>query len=155
MTDETDNAGVIAPPPLIWLAVLATGIVLDRVWPLSFVKGALRYALGAVLILVSLGLATAAVLRFRRAGTHPEPWKPTTAIVTDGVYRYSRNPMYLSFTLLLAGVGVVTNNPWLIVLVVPWHFVKRYGVIGREERYLERKFGPEYLRYKDRVRRWI
>jgi protein-S-isoprenylcysteine O-methyltransferase Ste14 len=81
--------------------------------------------------------------------------KPTTAIVTKGPFRYSRNPLYVSLTLLYLGVALIINVLWIVLLVVPVLVVMQRGVIGREEAYLERKFGEKYLSYKARVRRWV
>ena len=93
--------------------------------------------------------------RFRAAGTPVEPYKPTSAIVSDGLYGLSRNPIYVALTLIYLGIGVAIDSPWILALVVPVLLVMRTGVIAREERYLERKFGAEYLDYKVSVRRWV
>ena len=90
-----------------------------------------------------------------RAKTTHNVRQPTTTIVADGVFRYSRNPMYLSLTLLYLGIASLFNSLWMLLLILPVLVVVQLGVIAREERYLERKFGEEYLRYKARVRRWI
>lgn len=157
MASGNDNPGVIAPPPLIFLAFLGAGLGLDflvfRV-PTGL-PAAVRYVLAAVLAVAALLLGFGALFRFRRAGTHPEPWRPTTAIVTQGAYRFTRNPMYLGMALLYAAVAVAADSVVALILIVPLLVVIRYGVIAREERYLIAKFGDEYRRYQASVRRWL
>jgi protein-S-isoprenylcysteine O-methyltransferase Ste14 len=98
---------------------------------------------------------TLAIRAFRRARTNVETPKPALALVTDGVYARSRNPMYLAIGVLLAGVAALADSGWLALLLVPLLGVLRIGVIAREERYLDRKFGPPYRAYRARVRRWL
>jgi len=93
--------------------------------------------------------------RFQAAGTNIPPSLPTTALVVDGIYRRTRNPLYLGMTLVYLGVGVAAGSIWAIVLVVPLLWIINSGVIVREESYLERKFGDAYRAYKARVRRWV
>jgi protein-S-isoprenylcysteine O-methyltransferase Ste14 len=150
-----DVPGVITLPPLIPLGALALAFVLDAVWNLSLFPEPAQYVIGALLIITSLAILTAGVLEFRRAGTNVEVYKPSTVLVTSGVYKYSRNPLYISMVLLQAGIGVAADNPWVLILLIPTMALIRYGVIAREERYLERKFGDEYRRYKASVRRWL
>jgi protein-S-isoprenylcysteine O-methyltransferase Ste14 len=91
----------------------------------------------------------------RHAGTPANPYKPVSRMVTDGPFRYTRNPAYLSMTRVYTGIASLTNALWAILLLPVALLVIQRGVIEREERYLERKFGEEYLRYKAQVRRWI
>jgi protein-S-isoprenylcysteine O-methyltransferase Ste14 len=154
VTDE-DNAGVIAPPPLIYLAGLIAGFALEALLPGADLPALVEWVLGALLVLAGLGLLAWFNRLFGRSGTAVEPWKPTTAIVTTGVYRFTRNPAYLGMALTYIGIAVMSSALWVLV---PLPFVLAVidrGVIAREERYLERKFGEEYLSYKRRVRRWI
>jgi len=150
-----DSPGVVAPPPLIYLAGMALAFGIELVWPVSLFPAAIRYPAGAGLIAAGLLVVALAFRRFRTAGTHIEPYKPTTAIVTDGLYGFSRNPIYVAMTVATVGVGILADNVWVFALLVPTLAVMRYGVIAREERYLERKFGDDYLRYKASVRRWL
>jgi protein-S-isoprenylcysteine O-methyltransferase Ste14 len=157
MASDNDHPGVIAPPPLIFAAFLGLGLGLDF---LAFrvpagLPAPARYGFAALLAVAALALGLGALFRFRRAGTHAEPWRPTTAIVTDGVYRLTRNPMYLGMTLLYAAVAVAADSGVALILIVPLLIVIRYGVIAREERYLIAKFGDEYRRYQSSVRRWL
>ena len=156
MTDSTqDNPGVVAPPPLIYVGALAIGLIVHRFFPVKFFPGAGARLLGRVCTGISGMLALSAFLEMRRAGTHVDPTQPATALVTQGPFRVTRNPLYLSLTLLYAGIAFMVNSLWAIVLLPGALIVIRYGVINREERYLERTFGEQYLSYKAKVRRWI
>ena len=146
----SDVAGVIALPPLIFLGFLAAAAVLEAVVPLA-VLGAHaipRYLAGAVLAAGGFVMILMGSRRFLAAGTNIPPSLPTTALVTDGIYRRTRNPLYL-------GLGIAAGSIWAIVLVVPLLWIINTGVITREESYLERKFGDAYRAYKARVRRWV
>jgi protein-S-isoprenylcysteine O-methyltransferase Ste14 len=150
-----DNPGVIAPPPLIYAGALAIGLIMHRLFPVKFFPGAAARLLGRVCMGISGILAVSAFLEMRRAGTHVDPAQPATALVTQGPFRLTRNPLYLSLTLLYAGIALMVNSLWAIVMLPGALLVIRYGVINREERYLERTFGDQYLSYKAKVRRWI
>jgi protein-S-isoprenylcysteine O-methyltransferase Ste14 len=102
-----------------------------------------------------LSLAFTAFRALSRAHTPVDPLKPTTALVTEGPFRYSRNPIYLALTLLYLGVALLINALWILLLVVPVLVVICYGVIAREEAYLARKFGDAYRQYTAQVRRWL
>lgn len=156
MTDaKADKPGVIAPPPLIFLAGILAGVGLDQFWPGSFWSSGARYWVGAVLIVAGFFIVFLAFRRFRAAGTHIEPYKPTTAIVTDGLFGLSRNPIYLSMVGVTVGLALVLDNYWVLVMLAPVLVVMHYGVIIREERYLGGKFGDDYRNYKNSVRRWL
>jgi protein-S-isoprenylcysteine O-methyltransferase Ste14 len=153
---EKDGAAVRFPPPFVPLIVLGVGIALQIPWPLALpVHGLLRYGLGALLLLVGLGAMGAAMGLFREIGQDPKPWVTTPAIVTTGIYRFTRNPMYLGMGLMQAGFGVALANGWVLLLVPGTCFVIARIAIRHEEAYLEGKFGAEYTDYKARVRRWI
>jgi protein-S-isoprenylcysteine O-methyltransferase Ste14 len=114
-----------------------------------------RYVGGAVFIVVALVIIFAAAGRLRAAGTNIPPSLPTISLVTDGIYAHTRNPLYLGSTLIYGGLAVAAGSLWAIVLMVPMLWVINVGLIAREERYLERKFGEVYRAYKGRVRRWV
>jgi protein-S-isoprenylcysteine O-methyltransferase Ste14 len=152
---NSDTAGVVAPPPLIYVAGLAVGFALEALLPGSSVPTAVQWGLGGVLVVAGVALLLSFNTAFSRKGTAVEPWKPTTAIVTTGPYRVTRNPAYLGMALVYAGVALMSDALWVLApLPVVLAIVDR-GVIAREERYLERKFGQEYVDYKARVRRWV
>lgn len=152
-----DVAGVIALPPLIFLGFLAAAAVLEAAIPLPALAGHVpaRYLGGAVLAACGFVIVFMAAGRFNAAGTNIPPTLPTTALVVDGIYRRTRNPFYLGAVLVYLGLGVAAGSFWAIVLVIPLVWVINTGVIAREERYLERKFGDAYRAYKVRVRRWF
>lgn len=150
-----DKADVIALPPVIYGAALGLGLLIHFIHPARFFPQMPARWLGILLMLVSILMVGSAIRALGRAGTTFDVRKPTTAIATDGAFRFSRNPMYLAATLLYLGIASLVNSLWLLFLVVPALLVMQRGVVEREEQYLERKFGEEYLRYKSRVRRWI
>lgn len=152
---DRDRPNVVALPPLIYLGFLVLGILADFVWPTSIASLPVRLVVGGLLFAVGLVLAASAVRRFARAGTAVEVYRPATALVSEGPYRFSRNPIYLGMTLGYAGLAVIANSLWALALLLPVLAVIRYGVIAREEEYLERKFGENYRRYKSAVRRWV
>ena len=158
MTQAHDTAGVIAPPPLLALAAVVMGLVLDWLLP-AYVLSVLltlsdRIVIGALLIAAGLGLAVSALGLFRSAGTHAEPWKPSTALVIEGIFKWLRNPMYVGLTSCLAGLSVLLASDWMLVMTIVFVPVIHFGVVRREERYLEAKFGDAYRQYKARVPRY-
>jgi protein-S-isoprenylcysteine O-methyltransferase Ste14 len=156
MAESTqDNPGVIAPPPLVYAGALAIGLLLHRFFPIKCLPGVAARLLGRVCMSLSGMLALSALVEMRRAGTHVDPRQPAMALVTQGPFRLTRNPLYLSLTLLYAGIALMVNSLWAILLLPGAVIVIRYGVINREERYLERTFGEQYLSYKAKVRRWV
>jgi len=155
---ERDTAGVVCPPPLVYLAGLVLGLGADWLFalpPLPEASGPGGLWLGAAFGASGLGLIFWAGGRFFSAGTPLPPHRPTTALVTEGPYRRSRNPIYLGMVLIYLGVICATASPGALVLLPAVLLVMEFGVIRREERYLERKFGAPYLDYKARVRRWL
>ena len=154
VTDE-DTAGVVAPPPLVFLAGLIVGFALEALLPGVDLPGLVEWGLGSLLVVAGLGLLLTFNASFSRKGTAVEPWKPTTAIVTTGPYRLTRNPAYLGMALTYVGIAVLSSAVWVLLPLPVVLAVIDRGVIAREERYLERKFGEEYLAYKRSVRRWI
>ena len=155
---DTETAGVIARPPLLFLGALLLGVVADRVVPLPFPvpgTGPVQWILAGCLILVGLALATTGIRNFSRAGTPVPTREPTRALVTTGIHDWSRNPIYLGLFLLYGGIGVAARSPWTLILTLPLALAIRYGVVAREEAYLERRFGDVYRDYTARVRRWL
>ncbi len=150
-----DNPGVIAFPPALYAGTLAIGLGISFLFPVSFLPRLVSLPLAALAMVGAGWLSTSAVRTMTRAQTGIDPAKPTTAIVADGVFRLSRNPLYLSLTLLYIGISLLFSATWALLLLLPLLVVVQVGVIQREERYLELKFGDAYLRYKTQVRRWI
>jgi protein-S-isoprenylcysteine O-methyltransferase Ste14 len=156
MTDavsDVANPGLIRPP-FVYLIAIALGVMLQLAVPLSFFPRTFNVVVGASLVVGAIALFISAVGKFRAAGTAVPANQPTTAIVRSGPYRFSRNPIYLAFSLLQLGIAIWVNSLWLLATLVA-AVALIHVVIGREERYLERKFGAEYLEYKAAVRRWL
>lgn len=149
-----DNPGVIAPPPLLFLGAVVGGAALDAAVQLPPLPPPARWS-GVALVAGALALAAFAFREFRRAGTSFETRRSTTAIITTGPYARTRNPLYVALTLLTAGLGLLLDLPWTLPLLVPVLRVLHRGVILREERYLDRKFGEVYVSYRSRVPRWF
>jgi protein-S-isoprenylcysteine O-methyltransferase Ste14 len=155
---DTAVARVIARPPFLYLACLLLGPAMDRVLPLPlrFPDAALiRWTVGGGLILIGVAIAAAGIRNFSRAATPVPSNQPVRALVTTGVHGWSRNPIYAGMFLLYAGIGVAARSPWILVLALPLIIILRYGVVAREEAYLDRRFGEAYRGYKARVRRWL
>jgi protein-S-isoprenylcysteine O-methyltransferase Ste14 len=154
-TTDADTPGVIAPPPLIYAGPLVAGLLFQRVWPRRALPAPLARLLGVVLLPLGLALVGWAALTMRQAGTNIRPDRPATALVTWGPFRVSRNPGYLAMTLLYLGIALWRNALWPLVALPGVLAVITRGVIEREERYLERRFGDAYVHYRTRVRRWL
>ena len=156
---DPDTPGVIARPPLIYGLCIALGFALDEARPNTLLAellgGSLRWTLGGVLFSAALLAVVAAFLQFRRAGTNIDTKKTTTALVTHGLYRYSRNPIYVALTAATLAIALMAGNLWIILLLLPTLWVMQYGVVLREEAYLTRKFGDVYRGYCGEVRRWL
>jgi protein-S-isoprenylcysteine O-methyltransferase Ste14 len=150
-----DNPGVVAPPPLIYAGALALGLVANKLYPMAFLPRAVSRVLGLPLIFGGLAIGLLGFREMRRAETNVDPYKPATAIVTEGPYRFTRNPLYVGMMLVYSGITALFNALPAAMLLPLALAVMRRGVIEREECYLERKFGDEYLAYKARVRRWL
>jgi protein-S-isoprenylcysteine O-methyltransferase Ste14 len=154
MTDK-DLPGVVAPPPLIYLGGLGVGFLLEALLPGGSFPDHLGHVLGAVSLLFGIALVSWWASSFRRADTPMPPYEETTALVTDGPFRLTRNPGYLSFTLIYLAVALLADAPWVLAPLALVLVVVDRGVIAREERYLERLFGADYVALKRRTRRWI
>jgi protein-S-isoprenylcysteine O-methyltransferase Ste14 len=156
--ETRDVPGVIAPPPLIALAVVVLGLLLDWLLPADVLRLLLtvpvRIVGGVLLMGAGCALAIPARRTFQSAGTEVKPWKPSTVLVTEGIFAWVRNPMYVGATLLLAGLAIALASDWMMVLTIAAALILHFGVVKREERYLEAKFGDTYRAYKARVPRY-
>ena len=156
MSETIDKPNVVIHPPVAWALAFVVGIGVDWLFPLRFVPTSVpRVWVGGGVFAVGFALAVWAVVTIRKAGTRVETNKPTTTIVANGPYRATRNPIYIGMFLGQTGLAIGFDNLWVLATLVPFYLVIRYGVIAREEAYLERKFGAVYLGYKSRVRRWL
>lgn len=146
----------LARPPLLYLGCLVAGFALERLEPLPFpLPHVIAWTAGTVLVVMGAVIFAAAVRNFSRADTPVPSNQPVRALVTSGIHGWSRNPIYVGMCLVYAGIGVAARSPWVLVLLFPLLIVLHYGVVAREEKYLEQRFGDAYREYKASVRRWL
>ena len=153
--DPNDIPGVIMRPPYLFAGLAVIAIGLDLVWPWPWIPASMQIMGGGVLIVMAGSLLGAALFCFRHAGTHVETWKPSSALVTDGPYRVTRNPIYVAFLVAFIGLACALDNPWFLILGPVLAAILDVGVIRREERYLEARFGEAYRAYCRDVGRWL
>jgi len=151
---DVDNARVIVRPPLIYAAALAAMLVLRWLWPLPILGGAAFWP-GLALVVFGVGILIWGRRTLVAGGTNVDPLLPSTAVVTSGPYRFSRNPLYVGLAIVYLGLTLTFDAWWGIVLLALVLIVMHLGVIQREERYLERKFGDGYRQYRSAVRRYL
>jgi len=151
---DVANLGYIRPP-LVHLGSIGLGLIVHPFWPVHILPPSAGVPIGIVLVPAAAALFISAVAAFRKAGTPVPGNRPTTAIVRTGPYRFSRNPVYLAFTLFQIGLAAWVNSLGLLLALVPALALMALVVIPREERYLEARFASEYLSYKREVRRWL
>jgi protein-S-isoprenylcysteine O-methyltransferase Ste14 len=158
-TESQNTAGIPFPPPLAFLGGLGVGFALQHFFPAHIQRSSLGilvlHLVGAVLLVTSAALASFAFISLRQERTSPLPDRPTTSLVVRGPFSFTRNPLYLSMSLLHAAVSLFANALWPLLFLVPAVISIRYLVIEREERYLARRFGAEYKTYCRQVRRWL
>lgn len=154
MTQDVAQLGALRPPRIYFVSIV-TGVLIGMAAPLPFVPETLAAPAGASLVAIAIALLVWAVAKFRAAGTPVPAREPTTAIVRSGPYRFSRNPIYLAYSLFLLGLAVWINSVWLLATLAVAVWLIDHLVIPREEQYLERKFGAQYLDYKRSVGRWL
>jgi protein-S-isoprenylcysteine O-methyltransferase Ste14 len=156
--NEAGTAGVIARPPFLFLAALLLGLASDYLLPAPFAiteSDWVRWIVAGILIVVGLALAANGIRNFSHAATPVPTYKPVRTLVTTGAHGWTRNPIYLGMFLVYGGIGIAARSPWTLLLTLPLAITIRYGVVAREEAYLERRFGDAYRIYKRRVRRWL
>jgi protein-S-isoprenylcysteine O-methyltransferase Ste14 len=158
LNEPHDTAGVIAPPPLIALAAVLVGVALDWLLPAYVLTVLLslevRIVIGVLLVAAATALAVSGSRSFVRSGTNVNPFKPSSALVTTGIYSHLRNPMYVGLAFMVAGIGIALGSDWTLVMLVAAALTIHFGVVKREERYLSAKFGEPYLRYMVSVPRY-
>ncbi|MGC9605803.1 MAG: isoprenylcysteine carboxylmethyltransferase family protein [Minisyncoccia bacterium] len=152
---EPDSPHVVAIPPFVFLGGFFIALILQWLLPVHVFSGIAWKTVGWIVALISGILALSGFRAMHRIGTNIDVRKPALAIVSTGPFRYTRNPLYLSLVLLYIGIALFFDMVWLLAILVPIVLVIHYGVIRREERYLEGKFGESYLEYKKKVRRWV
>lgn len=157
MTGDAGRQGRVVPPPLLVLVCLGGGWVAHRLRPVRFLPdlGAAGPVVGAALVVLGLGIGLAGVREFHRRGTPTSPFRPTTALVRTGVFRFTRNPMYLGFVLLTMGVAIAFNSAAFLVSALLLTVFLQVAVIRPEERFLARRYGADFEAYLRDTRRWI
>ena len=154
LSPDVPRLGLVRPP-WVYLASLVSGTAIELAAPFPFLPGALALPLGALVVVAAVALFAWSAATFRAAGTPVPARKPTTMIVRAGPYGFSRNPIYLAFSLFQLGIAVWLNSVWLLATLAGAAALMHYFVIPREEEYLERKFGAQYSSYRQAVRRWL
>lgn len=150
-----DTAGVAAPPPLFFVAGLGAGLLIDRARPAARLPDAARRTVGLPLLVAGVLLIGWAVRTMHQAGTPAPPYQPTVAVVTEGPFRFTRNPIYLGMTSCYLGLTLLANRLWALALLPGVLAALHRGVVTREEDYLEQRFGEPYRRYRQGVPRWL
>jgi protein-S-isoprenylcysteine O-methyltransferase Ste14 len=154
-TATNDHPGVIAFPPALFAGTLGLGLLIHWLVPRHPFPAPVARPIGLAVLMLSIALAGWGRATMRRVGTNIDPREPALAIATDGPFRFSRNPLYVAITLFYLGLTLLADALWPLLLLVPLLLITHFGIVLREERYLESKFGETYLRYKRQVRRWI
>jgi protein-S-isoprenylcysteine O-methyltransferase Ste14 len=158
MAIATDRAEVAIKPPLLFMGALMLGALLSLIIPLGprlASPNGLALAVGVTFVVIGFALAAFSVRSFRRAGTSVVPGEPSTALVVNGPYRVTRNPIYIGLVLIYFGLAIILTSLWVLLLLIPVLFILQRGVVEREEVYLGRQFGEAYRRYQARVPRWL
>jgi protein-S-isoprenylcysteine O-methyltransferase Ste14 len=156
MDNAANTSQVIVRPPLAWGLAVIAGLALNWLVPLPFLPANVPAgSVGALVFVLALALFAWAIVTISRAGSNVPTNRPTTTIVESGPYRFTRNPIYTGMFLGLIGLAIAFDTLWLFMTLVPFALVIRYGVVAREEAYLERRFGDVYRDYRSRVRRWV
>jgi protein-S-isoprenylcysteine O-methyltransferase Ste14 len=153
-----DFADVVVKPPVLFLGAIVLGCLMSWIVPLGPELGsanARALAAGGALALVGLVLFILSVREFSRAGTSLVPGEPLTVVLNSGPYRYTRNPIYISFVIFYFGMAIILTSAWMLLLLIPLLIILQRGVIEREEAYLQSKFGDAYRKYQARVPRWL
>jgi protein-S-isoprenylcysteine O-methyltransferase Ste14 len=158
MTTTDDAAEVAIKPPILFLGALALGCLLSLIVPIEpglARPNGLALAVGLTFVAIGIGLAALSVRRFRLAGTSVVPGEPSTALVVNGPYAFTRNPIYIGFVIAYFGFAILLTSLWVLLLLIPVLAILQRGVVEREEAYLARRFGDAYRKYQARVPRWL
>ncbi len=157
MTEDPkqDRHPFVPPPPFVYAGFFVVGLGLDYLWPAPLLSATVQYGVGFALVGASLALFGLTLREFAKAETSIDHRKPTTTVITSGPFARSRNPVYVSMTVCFVGAAIAVDGPLVLAMVAPAVAVIRVFVIRREEAYMARKFGADYRRYTETVRRWI
>jgi protein-S-isoprenylcysteine O-methyltransferase Ste14 len=155
--NKKDHPGVYIPPPLVYALIFLAAMLIQKIIPFDnhFLDTGISMAIGFILILISMIFALPSLVKFMRTKNTLMTIKPAHSLQTRGIYSVSRNPMYVGLTLLYTGLSLVMGNWWNLILLPLLLVIVQEYIIKREEKYLTRRFGQEYLNYKLKVRRWL
>ncbi len=152
---QPDHAQVITPPPVIYLGAILLGWLINMILPMTISSSTWLKWIGVILILIATIIIAFSRREFIKANTSIRPDRSTTTLIRTGPYKISRNPLYISLSLFHVAISIVLNNFWVLFMAIPAIVMIVLGVITKEEKYLEKKFGQQYLDYKSSVRRWF
>lgn len=155
MSENQDHAGIVTHPPVFYIIATLIGLGIDKFFPLSFGFEGETETAGIVIFILGLLIAGMSGRKFASDKQSPSVHAPTTAVYQDGIYAYTRNPMYLGVMLWVVAAALYFDKVWILIMVVPLVIFMNKVVIEKEEAYLEEKFGDDYRAYKEKVRRWI
>ena len=155
MEIDQASAQVRIPPPLILVTCMLVGVGLHWIHPVHFIAQGWRLSLAILFIGIGMSISLYCVRTFKRKDVDVKPWKATSRLITTGIYRLSRNPIYLSFALVNLGIAFAADSLWIMLMTIPFIAVMDRYVIAKEERYLEHKVRAEYRAYQAQTRRWI
>ncbi len=157
MTLDKDKCGasVKFPPPIVFLLFMLIAYAVSYLLTIQISNTFNLLYIGSFFVALGLSVILIAFYSFKRAQTNIEPWKPTTKIISSGIFAYSRNPIYVALCVITIGIGMILNNLWVALSFIPSIVVIFFMAIKKEELYLENKFGQDYMSYKEKVRRWF
>lgn len=151
----TDSPRVFIPPPLLFAGTLVGALLADgRLGGIQFEADWIEWV-GIGVMLLGFLLIGAALGLFQLMRTRPEPWRPASALVTIGIYRFTRNPMYLGMAAIYLGAALFAHSLIAVLLLAPLLAIMDRIIIPREEAYLSRRFGADYAAFRRQVRRWL
>ncbi len=152
---KQDRHPFVPPPPFVYAGFFLVGLGLDYLWPAPLLSTPVQYVVGFAIVAASLALFGLTLREFAKAETSVDHRKPTTTVITTGPFARSRNPVYVSMTMCFVGAAIAVDGPLVLAMAVPAVAVIHVFVIRREEAYMAQKFGADYDRYTETVRRWI
>jgi len=157
MEEQVNYFKGIIPPPIIFFALILIGLIAQWLFPFNFIfyKWSVRLLIGIPLFIASGLIAINALIIMKKNKTTINFNNPTTKFIIKGSFRFTRNPLYLSLLLLMGCIAIIADSAWHLIASILLFLFFNFGVVLREEQYLEKIFGEEYIRYKNSVRRWI
>ncbi len=153
--EDNDNAGIIAHPPIFYIISVIVALIIDYFVPLAMGEAPILKMFAILMAVLGIGIFISAGKMFRTDKQNVSVHTKTESIYQSGIYSRTRNPIYLGVLMVVIAGGIYFDEPWIFITQIPLVLFFNKQVIGKEEAYLERKFGAEYIEYKKKVRRWI